>query len=77
MEPAKQRSKFSVYEVRLARDKSGRYTVDCPALPDCRATGKDEAEALANIKEAILECIKTQKPVQTGNRRYVIIEEKE
>jgi predicted RNase H-like HicB family nuclease len=27
--------------------------VECPALPGCISQGKDEQEALANIKEAI------------------------
>ncbi|NYF78809.1 putative RNase H-like HicB family nuclease [Granulicella arctica] len=27
--------------------------IECPALPGCISQGKDEQEALANIKEAI------------------------
>ncbi len=74
----KARSMFSVYEVYLKKDEHGGYSVECPTLPDCRATGKDEAEALKNIKEAILECLKRQTPIadMTSNRRFVIIETK-
>ncbi|MDD1718072.1 MAG: type II toxin-antitoxin system HicB family antitoxin [Methanoregulaceae archaeon] len=73
------RSKFSVYEVYLKKDELGGYFVECLTLPECRATGKDEAEALKNIKDAILECLKLQSPIadRTSNRRFVIVETKE
>ncbi len=73
------RSIFSVYEVYLKKEESGEYSVECPTLPDCRATGKDEAEALKNIKDAILECLKKQSPIadRSSNRRFVIVETKE
>lgn len=73
------RSKFSVYEVHLKKDEHGGYSVECPTLPECRATGKDEAEALKHIREAILECLKVQSPIadRTSNRRFVIVETKE
>ncbi len=73
------RSRFSVYEVYLKKDEHGSYFVDCPTLPECRASGKDEADALKNIRDAILECLKMQSPLadKTSNRRFVIVETKE
>jgi len=32
----------------------GFYVVECPALPGCVSQGRDEKEALENIKEAIV-----------------------
>ena len=42
------------YEVKLVKSDEG-YAVWCPALPGCRSQGQTEAEALANIKDAIAE----------------------
>ncbi len=42
-----------VFHVTLAKAEDGWIVVECPALPGCVSQGKDEQEALANIKEAI------------------------
>jgi predicted RNase H-like HicB family nuclease len=42
-----------VFHVTLAKSEDGWIVVECPALPGCVSQGKDEQEALANIKEAI------------------------
>jgi predicted RNase H-like HicB family nuclease len=42
------------YEVKLLKSDEG-YAVWCPALPGCWSQGATEAEALANIKDAIAE----------------------
>ena len=42
------------YEVKLLKSEEG-YAVWCPALPGCWSQGATEAEALANIKDAIAE----------------------
>jgi predicted RNase H-like HicB family nuclease len=41
-------------EVILTQDESGWIVAEVPELPGCVSQGKDEAEALANIKEAIV-----------------------
>ena len=43
-----------VYKV-LLHPNDGRVAVQCPALPGCWSQGKDEAEALENIADAIRE----------------------
>ena len=43
-----------MFHVVLERDESGFMIAECPALPGCVSQGKDEQEALANIKEAIV-----------------------
>lgn len=42
-----------IFHVVLQKGESGWIVVECPALPGCVSQGKDEEEALDNIKEAI------------------------
>jgi predicted RNase H-like HicB family nuclease len=42
-----------VFHVTLEKAEDGWIVVECPALPGCVSQGKDEQEALENIKEAI------------------------
>ncbi len=42
------------YKVVLKRNEEG-FSVSCPGLPGCWSQGKTEAEALANVREAIAE----------------------
>ncbi|HEO66057.1 MAG TPA: type II toxin-antitoxin system HicB family antitoxin [Spirochaetes bacterium] len=41
------------FHVILEQAKDDWIVVECPALPGCVSQGKDEKEALENIKEAI------------------------
>lgn len=43
-----------VFHVVLEAAEDGWTVAECPALPGCVSQGRDEQEALANIKEAIL-----------------------
>jgi predicted RNase H-like HicB family nuclease len=40
-------------EIKLTRDESGWVVAECPDLPGCVSQGKNEAEAMVNIREAI------------------------
>ena len=42
-----------IFHVTLERAEDGWLVAECPALPGCVSQGKDEKEALENIKEAI------------------------
>ena len=42
-----------IFHVTLETAEDGWIVAECPALPGCISQGKDEREALANIKEAI------------------------
>jgi predicted RNase H-like HicB family nuclease len=42
-----------VFLVTLSKAEDGWIVAEFPALPGCMSQGKDEQEALANIKEAI------------------------
>ncbi|MGH2592459.1 MAG: type II toxin-antitoxin system HicB family antitoxin [Anaerolineae bacterium] len=43
-----------IFHVILESAEDGWIVVECPALPGCVSQGKDEKEALDNIKEAII-----------------------
>jgi predicted RNase H-like HicB family nuclease len=42
-----------IFHITMEQVEDGWVMVECPALPGCISQGKDEQEALANIKEAI------------------------
>ncbi|HYA43239.1 MAG TPA: type II toxin-antitoxin system HicB family antitoxin [Syntrophobacteraceae bacterium] len=42
-----------IFHVTLEKAEDGWIVVECPALPGCVSQGKDEQEAIENIKEAI------------------------
>jgi predicted RNase H-like HicB family nuclease len=42
-----------VFHVTLTKAEDGWIVAECPALPGCVSQGRDEQEALSNIKEAI------------------------
>ena len=43
--------------VTLRDGEDGQLVAECPAIPGCVSQGRDEAEALANIREAIEGCL--------------------
>ncbi len=43
--------------VTLEPDESGTIVAECPAIPGCVSQGRTEAEALENIREAIVGCL--------------------
>lgn len=43
--------------VTISRDEDGAYIAECPSVPGCVSQGKTEEEALANVREAIRECL--------------------
>ena len=42
-----------LFHVTMEKAEDGWFVAECPALPGCISQGKDEREALYNIKEAI------------------------
>lgn len=42
-----------MFHVTLEKAEDGWIVVQCPALPGCVSQGRDEKEALENIREAI------------------------
>ena len=64
-----------IFHVVLDKAEDGWMVVECPALPDCVSQGKDEKEALKNIKEAITAWLwaEDQKAVQSMHIEQVPI----
>lgn len=68
-----------IFHVMLEQAGDGWVVVECPALPGCVSQGKDEKEALDNIKEAITAWLwaedqKAMKalPLKPGQERIVV-----
>lgn len=40
-------------EVFLYRGEDGLWVAECPSLPGCVSQGRNRADAIANVKEAI------------------------
>jgi len=53
-------SKELSFTVVVEQDEDGAYVVHCPELPGCWSCGDTEEEALENIKEAIVGCLRTR-----------------
>ena len=45
------------FVVGIHQDEDGMYIADCPSIPGCVSQGQTEAEAEANIADAIRECL--------------------
>ncbi len=43
--------------VSIHLDEDGMYIAKCPSIPGCVSQGRSEAEAEANIADAIRECL--------------------
>jgi len=43
-----------IFHAILEKAEDGWTVAECPALPGCVSQGKDEEEAIGNIKEAIV-----------------------
>ncbi len=42
------------------RSETGMIVAECPAIPGCISQGRTEAQALANIREAIEACLEAR-----------------
>jgi len=47
--------------VTLRKGEDGYWLVECAQIPGCMSQGKTKAEALENIKDAILACLEVRK----------------
>ncbi len=46
--------------VTIVRDEDGLVVAECPAVPGCVSQGKTEQEAIANVKDAIKQCLEAR-----------------
>lgn len=56
-----------IFHVTLEHAEDGWVVAECPALPGCVSQGKDEKEALENIKEAIVAWLWAEDQKATAN----------
>jgi predicted RNase H-like HicB family nuclease len=49
--------KFSII---IEKDDDGRYVAECPDLPGCLSEGETLEDALENVNEAIIGCLKSR-----------------
>ena len=45
------------FVVSIYQDEDGIYIAECPSIPGCVSQGQTEAEAEANVADAIRECL--------------------
>jgi predicted RNase H-like HicB family nuclease len=45
------------FVVSIYQDEDGMYIAECPSIPGCVSQGQTEGEAVANIADAIRECL--------------------
>ena len=45
------------FVVSIHQDEDGIYIAECPSIPGCVSQGPTEAEAAANVTDAIRECL--------------------
>ncbi|HDQ99150.1 MAG TPA: type II toxin-antitoxin system HicB family antitoxin [candidate division WOR-3 bacterium] len=48
------------FVITLSRDEDGMVIAECPAIPGCVSQGRTEAEAEANVREAIQACLEVR-----------------
>ncbi|MFA4824870.1 MAG: type II toxin-antitoxin system HicB family antitoxin [Methanoregula sp.] len=48
------------FSILIEQDEDGRYVVECTDLPGCMTEGATLKEAIENINEAIVGCIKSR-----------------
>ena len=69
-----------VFHVSLEHAEDGWIVAECPALPGCVSQGRDEKEALDNIKEAIVAWLWAEdqkavsaRPLDPGSQPVVVV----
>jgi predicted RNase H-like HicB family nuclease len=48
------------FNIIIEKDDEGRYVAECPDLPGCLSEGETLEDALENINEAIIGCMKSR-----------------
>ena len=48
------------FNIIIEKDDEGRYVAECPDLPGCLSEGESLKDALENVIEAIVGCLKSR-----------------
>jgi len=60
MPPGGMRERSMKFSLLIEQDEEGRYVVECTDLPGYMIEGETLDEAIGNINEAIIGCIKSR-----------------
>jgi len=61
------------FNIVIERDEDGRYVAECLDLPGCLSGGETLEEAMENISEAILGCLKSRLKLLLDKQTWVEI----
>jgi predicted RNase H-like HicB family nuclease len=56
------------FHIAIERDEDGRYVAECTDLPGCLSEGDTLEEAMENISEAIVGCLKSR--LKTAGEKF-------
>ena len=58
------------FHITIERDEEGRYVAECTDLPGCLSEGCTLEEAMENISEAIIGCLKSRLKIAGRTSRF-------
>jgi predicted RNase H-like HicB family nuclease len=65
------------FTITITRDEDGMYIAECPAIPGCVSQGKTEADAQANVQDAIKQCLEVRAemgmPLTVATRQVEVV----
>jgi predicted RNase H-like HicB family nuclease len=64
------------FHITIERDEEGRYVAECTDLPGCLSEGCTLEEAMANISEAIIGCLKSRLKIAGENFKVPTFDQK-
>lgn len=56
------------FHITIERDEDGRYVAECTDLPGCLSEGDSLEEAVENISDAIVGCLKSRLKIDANLR---------
>ncbi len=48
------------FVVTIERDEDGIFVAECPSIPGCVSQGETREEAIANVQDAIRQCLEVR-----------------
>ena len=48
------------FSVTIDRDEDGQWFAECPSVPGCISQGRTREEALANVRDALAQCLEVR-----------------
>lgn len=64
------------FHITIERDEDGRYVAECTDLPGCLSEGDSIEEAVENISEAIVGCLKSRLKIAGENFKAPAFDQK-